>query len=108
MIWKTIERKVKEAAKEAVNRYCASDQFKAKLDEIILANPVFKFRKAMQQRYMAFAPKLTAREAWDHAGQTLVEFLKGEEIEFGDPRYAWDEGGAHALVDDDLTYWEAA
>lgn len=101
-----IDGLARKTAREAVSEYFASESFKAVLDEMIQSSPVFRFRKAMQRRYLERRPGLTPKQAWDHAGIALGEHLRGDRIEFGDPRYAWDDAGARDIVDADLEYWD--
>jgi hypothetical protein len=50
-----------------------------------------------------------ARETWafcsKEAERIVTEFLRGEKIKFGDPRFDWNCGAD--LADTDMDYWEA-
>lgn len=102
------QRRGEKVAEQAVKDYFASSEFKTKLAAIVSDTPVVKFLQAMQARYIERAPGLTMKQAWEHARINLVDFLQGDKIEFGDPRYDWSASGARELADIDMSYWEAA
>lgn len=70
-------------------------------------DPLFRFIKWTQQRLQEADPRLPDKRAFFMAKECIREHLKDEQIEFGDPRFAWDREGARELVEAyQIDHWE--
>lgn len=70
-------------------------------------DPLFRFIKWTQQRLQEANPTLPDKSAFYMAKGCIRQHLEDEEIEFGDPRFAWDRGGARELAEAyEIDHWE--
>lgn len=54
--------------------------------------------------YGRIYPGIKAAQAMPMAARTYRDFIEGEKVEFGDPRYDWTEAGATTLVEEMEAY----
>ncbi len=72
----------------------------------LFQNPRYPFIAAAQLRLIEAG--LPPVRAWECAAATLNDFLKSENIEFGDPQHDWSQAGARALMEEfEIQYWES-
>ncbi len=69
-------------------------------------HPWFPFIAGGQVRLMETGMK--PREAWELSRSVLLEWVKSEGVQFGDPRYGWDPEGGRAIVEEcEIEHWDA-
>ena len=86
---------------------------------IVLARP--EFRQTMKLAPIAYADEvrlfafivMVANRLMDRGGLNrelaidhAIELLRLQDTRFGDPDFAWDQGGAEELADEDLGWWD--
>ena len=107
-----IRRKVREIAPQvirenlpAIAERIAADMVK----DLWSTEPRFRFLKWMQWEMQRVDPSLSAERSFAIAKETLRTNLADDKCEFGDPRFAWDEGGAIDLIHAyEIDHWERA
>uniref|UniRef100_UPI0035C9EE10 hypothetical protein n=1 Tax=uncultured Sphingomonas sp. TaxID=158754 RepID=UPI0035C9EE10 len=128
MMGSLLDRYVETVATDAVRSYLASDRFKALVRRCAAwavqgLEPGYKFAdreaftKTVADRIHEKARepvRLFGQRIWRKrmdpaecgkiAEQIVTDFLRGERIKFGDPRYDWSDG--QDLADEDMQYWE--
>ena len=70
-------------------------------------HPWFPFIVGGQVRLIETGMK--PRDAWDISRKVLIEWVRSEGVQFGDPRYGWDAQGGRGIVEEcEIQYWDAA
>lgn len=70
-------------------------------------HPWFGFIAGGQLRLIEAGMK--PREAWELSRKVLLEHVKSEKIEFGDPRFDWGPQGGREIIEEcEIDHWEEA
>lgn len=116
MFW-LFDSAIRRGAEKGVDDFIASDRFKEIMREKVLAVvqdelakvPHWKFLKQIQSKLQHCDQKMTDEEGFHMAKHILQQHLRGERIEFGDPRFGWTRQDAYDLAQAyEIDHWEAS
>lgn len=90
-----------------INRALALDSDKLAHGLLFLAWMADRYQERTARRFLGFRYNTIPRAAALELARATFDAIPVDEP-FGDPRFAWDEGGAAELVDEEMRHWEAA
>lgn len=105
-----IKRKVKDTCERVIAEELPGIMNRVVQDvlrETWKTDPLFRFIKWGQWELERADPTLDGKTSFEMAKDALRQHLKDEKIEFGDPRFAWDDEGARAVIHEyHIDHWE--